>query len=142
MEVYMSDAGNDQEMKLQLRALNETLAESGRLNKLVELAAIDPGMQLPTCPVLCHVSCVVKMLMYYTLSREMCMHASSYATLWPSANKVSRMGLFLRLFLHFAVHASATTALYWAAPGCRLRRLSLSLPTGVDFSFLFFPCWY
>lgn len=42
MEVYMSDAGN-QEMKVQLRALDETLAESGRLNKLVELAAIDPG---------------------------------------------------------------------------------------------------
>lgn len=42
MDVYMSDAG-DQEMKLQMRALDESLAESSRLNKLVELAAIDPG---------------------------------------------------------------------------------------------------
>ena len=43
MEVYMTDAG-DQQMKLQLRALDESLAESGRLHKLTELAAIDPGM--------------------------------------------------------------------------------------------------
>ena len=45
MDVYMSDAG-DQEMKLQLRALDESLAESSRLNKLVELATIDPGSSL------------------------------------------------------------------------------------------------
>ena len=42
MEVYMTDAG-DQQMKVQLRALDESLAESGRLHKLTELAAIDPG---------------------------------------------------------------------------------------------------
>ena len=43
MEVYMTDAG-DQQMKVQLRALDESLAESGRLHKLTELAAIHPGM--------------------------------------------------------------------------------------------------
>lgn len=43
MEVYMSDAG-DQQMRLQLRALDESLAESSRLHKLTELAAIEPGM--------------------------------------------------------------------------------------------------
>ena len=43
MEVYMTDAG-DQQMKVQLRALDESLAESGRLHKLTELAVIDPGM--------------------------------------------------------------------------------------------------
>jgi len=43
MEVYMTDAG-DQQMKVQLRALDESLAEGGRLHKLTELAAIDPGM--------------------------------------------------------------------------------------------------
>ena len=43
MEVYMTDAGH-QQMKVQLRALDESLAESGRLHKLTELAAIDPGM--------------------------------------------------------------------------------------------------
>ena len=42
MEVYLSEAG-DQEMKVQLRALDESLAESGRLHKLAELAAIEPG---------------------------------------------------------------------------------------------------
>lgn len=42
MEVYMTDAG-DQQMKVQLRALDESLAESGRLHKLTELAAIDPA---------------------------------------------------------------------------------------------------
>ena len=38
----MCDVG-DQEMKLQLRALDDSLAESSRLNKLVELAATEPG---------------------------------------------------------------------------------------------------
>lgn len=45
MDVYMCEAG-DQEMKLQLRALDESLAESNRLSKLVELAAIQPGEYL------------------------------------------------------------------------------------------------
>ncbi len=39
----MTDAGH-QQMKVQLRALDESLAESGRLHKLTELAAIDPGL--------------------------------------------------------------------------------------------------
>ena len=38
----MSSAG-DQQLKLQLRALNESQAESSRLKNLVELAALDPG---------------------------------------------------------------------------------------------------
>lgn len=42
MDVYMCDVG-DQEMKLQLRALDESLAESTRLHKLVELAGMEPG---------------------------------------------------------------------------------------------------
>lgn len=42
MDVYITDAG-DQQMKVQLRALDESLAESGRLHKLTEFAAIDPG---------------------------------------------------------------------------------------------------
>ena len=47
MDVHMCEVG-DQEMKLQLRALDESLAESTRLSKLVELAAIEPGGHL-TC---------------------------------------------------------------------------------------------
>ena len=42
MDVQMSSAG-DQQLKLQLRALDESQAESSRLKKLVELAALDPG---------------------------------------------------------------------------------------------------
>lgn len=42
MDVYMCDVG-EQEMRLQLRALDETLAESSRLQKLVELASMEPG---------------------------------------------------------------------------------------------------
>ena len=49
MDVYMCDTG-DQEMKLQLRALDESLAESTRLSKLVELAAIEPGKYLHLAP--------------------------------------------------------------------------------------------
>ncbi|KAL3131798.1 hypothetical protein ABBQ38_007514 [Trebouxia sp. C0009 RCD-2024] len=42
MDVYMCDVG-EQEMRLQLRALDETLAESSRLQKLVELASMEPA---------------------------------------------------------------------------------------------------
>ena len=42
MHVWLCDAG-EAEMKLQLRALDETLAESRRLNRLTEMAATDPG---------------------------------------------------------------------------------------------------
>ena len=42
MDVQMSSAG-DQQLKLQLRALNESQAESSRLKNLLELAALDPG---------------------------------------------------------------------------------------------------
>lgn len=48
MDVYMCDVG-DQEMKLQLRALDESLAESTRLHKLVELAGMEPGGWLHRC---------------------------------------------------------------------------------------------
>lgn len=53
MDVYMCEVG-DQEMKLQLRALDESLAESSRLNKLVELAAIEPGEHLSFLASLIH----------------------------------------------------------------------------------------
>ena len=42
MDVQMTNAG-DQQVKLQLRALDESQSESSRLKKLVELAALDPG---------------------------------------------------------------------------------------------------
>lgn len=55
MDVYMCEVG-DQEMKLQLRALNESLAESSRLSKLVELAAVEPGEHLAVVAWLAHSS--------------------------------------------------------------------------------------
>ena len=58
MDVYMSDAG-EQEMKLQLRALDESLAESSRLNKLIELAAIDPGMRAVQLQCSCWTVCLL-----------------------------------------------------------------------------------
>ena len=55
MDVYMCEVG-DQEMKLQLRALDESLAESSRLSKLIELAAIEPGEFLTFVSSLAHSS--------------------------------------------------------------------------------------
>ena len=58
MEVFMCEAG-DAEMKLQLRALDESLAESSRLNKLMELAAIEPGAEQLCSRHLLHFGCLL-----------------------------------------------------------------------------------
>ena len=42
MEVFLTDAGNGK-MKLQLRALSDSPADSNKLTKMIELATIDPG---------------------------------------------------------------------------------------------------
>lgn len=41
-EVYVKETV-DREFKLQLRALDDSLMESNRLNKLVSLACLEPG---------------------------------------------------------------------------------------------------
>lgn len=44
-DVFTSET-TEHEMKLQLRALDDSLAEGQRLNKLVSMAGLDPGLTL------------------------------------------------------------------------------------------------